>query len=343
MAVQQRFEDVKRDVRDGFRTLIKRPAFTAIAVLSLALGIGANTAIFSLVNAIILRESPVDRPEEVVNLYLHQASFAYSTFSYPDYEDVRDGTTEVFSQVGGSQFVPVQIDQVETVAVVMAEAVTGNYFPMLGIEAVIGRTLLPSDDVARGGHPVIMLDHSYWQSAFGGDPDVVGTEMRIAGRTYSVVGVGPPSFAGTMSGLTPAFYAPYMMVEDLIGSSMFDERGNHSMFPKARLRPGVTLPHAEAAMGAVATQTDGRPHRELGSGGAVRAPPSQRRPDVSTHRCVHPGRRVAPDGRCRAGALLGVHKSGELPAGACARPAQGHRRAPGTRCLARIAGAPPAD
>ena len=254
MAVQQSFDDVRRDVRDGFRTLVKRPAFTAVAVLSLALGIGANTAIFSLVNAIILRESPVDRPEEVVNLYLHQASFAYSTFSYPDYEDVRDGTTEVFSQVGGSQFVPVQIDQNETVAVVMAEAVTGNYFPMLGIEAAVGRTLLPSDDVARGGHPVVMLDHSYWQSAFGGDPDVVGTEMRIAGRTYSVIGVGPPSFAGTMSGLTPAFYAPYMMVEELIGSSMFDERGNHSMFPKARLRPGVTLPQAEAAMGAVATQ-----------------------------------------------------------------------------------------
>ena len=167
---------------------------------------------------------------------------------------MRDGTTEVFSQVGGSQFVPVQIDQNETVAVVMAEAVTGNYFLMLGIEAALGRTLLPSDDVARGGHPVVMLDHSYWRSAFGGDPDVVGTEMRISGRTYSVIGVGPPSFAGTMSGLTPAFYAPYMMVEELIGSSMFDERGNHSMFPKARLRPGVTLPQAEAAMGAVATQ-----------------------------------------------------------------------------------------
>ena len=254
MAVQQTFDDVRRDVRDGFRTLIKRPAFTAIAVLSLALGIGANTAIFSLVNAIILRESPVERPEEVVNLYLHQASFAYSTFSYPDFEDVRDGTTEVFSQVGGSQFVPVQIDQDETVAVVMAEAVTGNYFPMLGIDAALGRTLLPSDDVSRGGHPVVMLDHSYWLSAFGGAPDVLDTEMRIGGRTYSVIGVGPPNFSGSMSGLTPAFYAPYMMVEALIGSSMFDERGNHSMFPKARLRPGVTLPQAETAIGAVATQ-----------------------------------------------------------------------------------------
>ena len=111
MSFQQGFEDVSRDVPDGVRSLAKRPGFTAVAVLSLALGIGANTAIFSLVNAIILRDSPIDRPEEVVNLYLHQASFAFSTFSYPDYEDVRDGTTEVFSNIGAAQIVPVQIDQ----------------------------------------------------------------------------------------------------------------------------------------------------------------------------------------------------------------------------------------
>ena len=111
MSFQQGFKDVSRDVRDGVRSLAKRPGFTAVAVLSLALGIGANTAIFSLVNAIILRDSPIDRPEEVVNLYLHQASFAFSTFSYPDYEDARDGTTEVFSNIGAAQIVPVQIDQ----------------------------------------------------------------------------------------------------------------------------------------------------------------------------------------------------------------------------------------
>ena len=254
MGVQQSFEKVTRDVRDGVRSLAKRPAFTTLAVLSLALGIGANTAIFSLVNAIILRPSPIDRPEEVVNLYLHQASFAFSTFSYPDFEDVRDGTTDVFSDVGAAQLVPVQLDQNQSVTLVAGEAVTGNYFPMLGIDAMLGRTLLPSDDVSRGGHPVVMLDHGYWQSAFGGDPDVVGTELRVGGRPYTVVGVAPPDFQGSLRGIRPVLYAPYMMVEELLGSSIFEERGNHSMFPKARLKPGVTLPQAEAAVAAVATQ-----------------------------------------------------------------------------------------
>ena len=247
---------VARDIRDGIRSLARRPAFTAVAMLSLALGIGANSAIFSLVNAVILRDSRIERPEEVVNLYLHQASFQFGTLSYPDFEDVRDGAAEVFSDIAASHFVPLTIDRGEGggVGLAPAEAVTGSYFPMLGIEAAVGRTLLPSDDVARGGHPVVMLDYRYWQSAFAGDPDVVGHEMRVGGRAYTVIGVGPPDFAGTVRGLTPTFYVPYMMVEELNGSPMIDERGHHSLFAKARLRPGVTLPQAEAAVGAVAAQ-----------------------------------------------------------------------------------------
>jgi predicted permease len=247
---------LRRDVRDGIRSLARRPAFAAVAVLSLALGIGANTAIFSLVNAMILHDSPVERPDEVVNLYLHQASFEFGTLSHPDFEDVRDGTVEVFSDIAASHFVPLTIDRGEGrgVGLAPAEAVTGSYFPMLGIEAAVGRTLLPSDDVSRGGHPVVMLDHRYWQSAFAGDPDVVGREMRVGGRAYTVIGVGPPDFAGTVRGLTPTFYVPFMMAEELNGFPLFDDRGHTSLFVKARLRPGVTLPQAEAAVGAVAAR-----------------------------------------------------------------------------------------
>ncbi len=245
-----------RDLRDGMRSLARRPAFTAVAVLSLALGIGANTAIFSLVNAVILRDSPIERPEEVVNLYLHQASFEFGTLSYPDFEDVRDGAAEVFSDIAASHFVPLTIDRGEGggVGLAPAEAVTGSYFPMLGIEAAVGRTLLPSDDVSRGGRRVVMLDHRYWQSAFAGDPDVVGHEMRVGGRAYTVVGVGPPEFAGTVRGLAPTFYVPFMMAEELNGFPLFDDRSHTSLFAKARLRPGVTLPQADAAVGAVAAQ-----------------------------------------------------------------------------------------
>ena len=246
-------DDLTRDVRDGARMLALRPAFTAVAVLSLAIGIGANTAIFSLVNAVILRDVPIDRPDEVVNVYLHQASFAFSTLSYPDYTDLRNGTRDVFRDVGAMQYVPTQIDRDGRLGMAAAEAVTGNYFPMLGIEAVVGRTLLPEDDVARGGHPVVMLDFRYWQSAFAGDPGVVGQTLRLAGRAYTIVGVGPASFQGSLRGLTPAFYAPYAMVEELTGAPMFEERSNHSLFVKARLAPGATLPQVEAAVAAVTT------------------------------------------------------------------------------------------
>ena len=161
----------------------------------------------------------------------------------------------MFSHVAAAQLVPAQNDRTGGgVEVALAEAVSGDYLPMLGIEAALGRTLLPSDDVSRGGHPVVMLDYRYWQSAFGGDPDVVGREMRVGGRAYTVVGVGPPAFAGTIRGVAPAFYAPYMMAEEILGAPLFDQRGNQSLFVKARLRPGVALPRVEAAVGAVAAR-----------------------------------------------------------------------------------------
>ncbi len=245
-------DDIRRDVRDGLRALTRRPGFSAVAVLSLALGIGANTAIFSLVNAVLLRTVPLERPEELVNLYMHSPTFRFGTLSYPDYEDVRDGTTEVFSDIAASQFTQVQIDSESGVNLALAETVTGSYFRTLGIDALIGRTILPEDDVSPGSHAVVMLDHGYWQRAFGGSPDAIGQTLRIGGRAYEVIGVAPPDYPGSMRGITPAFYAPYMMIEELMGAEMIEERGNHSMFTKARLEPGATLPEAEAALAAVA-------------------------------------------------------------------------------------------
>ena len=173
-----------------------------------------------------------------------------------DMETERLGARGGSRPAGSAHFVPLTVDRGEGggVGLAPAEAVTGSYFPMLGIEAAVGRTLLPSDDVSRGGHPVVMLDHRYWQSAFAGDPDVVGREMRVGGRAYTVIGVGPPDFTGTVRGLVPTFYVPYMMAEELDGFPLFDDRGHQSLFVKARLRPGVTLPRADAAVGAVAAQ-----------------------------------------------------------------------------------------
>ena len=245
-------DHLMHDVRDAVRSLSRRPGFTAVALLSLAIGIGANTAIFSLVNAILLRKSPIAAPERMVNVYLHQASFAYSTLSYPELKDLRDGAGDAFAQIGSSQIAPAQVDGQDGIGTLLAEVVTGNYFQMLGVKAVLGRTLMPEDDVDRGGHAVVMLDFGYWQTAFGGSRDIVGRQMRIGGRSYAILGVAPQDFQGSLRGLRPAFYAPAAMVEELIGAPTLDERRNHSLFVKARLRDGVGLPQASAAVGRVA-------------------------------------------------------------------------------------------
>jgi predicted permease len=250
--MQLLLDHLRRDVRDAVRSLARRPGFTAVALLSLAIGIGANTAIFSLVNAILLRKTPIEQPEQVVNVYLHQAAFAYSTLSYPELRDLRDGAGDAFAGIGSTQIVPAQVDGEGGIGTLLAEVVTGNYFQMLGVKAALGRTLLPEDDLDRGGHPVVLLGFGYWQSAFGGSRDVVGRQLRIGGRSYSIVGVAPEEFQGSLRGLVPAFYAPTAMVEELIGESTLDERRNHSLFVKARLRDGVALPQAEAAIGRVA-------------------------------------------------------------------------------------------
>ena len=139
-----------------------------------------------------------------------------------------------------------------SVGTLLAEVVSGNYFQLLGVNAALGRMLLPEDDIDRGGHAVIVLGFRYWRQAFGGSVDAVGRELRIGGRSYRVVGVAPADFLGSITGLTPAFFAPAAMVEELIGDSMLDERRNHSLFVKARLRDGVLLPQAESAVGRVA-------------------------------------------------------------------------------------------
>ena len=240
------------DVRYGARMLRKRPGFTVVAVLSLAIGIGANTAIFSVVNAVLLRQVPYDRPEELVNIYTHLPSFPFAAVSYPNFEDLRDGTTEVFSGMASAALVPVQIDQAEGVGFVLAEAVTGDFFRLLGIEPLLGRAIGPEDDLAPGAHPVVMLSHGYWRSRFAADPDVVGRELRVGGRAYSIIGVVPATYRGSVRAVEPLLYAPMTMLNELLDTDNTENRDNHGQFAKARLAPGVTLAQAETAVAAVA-------------------------------------------------------------------------------------------
>jgi predicted permease len=226
----------------------KRVGFTFVAVLSLALGIGANTAIFSLVDAILLRRAPLPDAERVAEIYQRQPDFPFAPFSYPDYRDFRDATHSVFSQLSMSRYTAASRDMGDHVDTMMGEMVNGDYFPLLGIRPVIGRLLGPEDDVSPGGHAVIVISYDYWQHAFNGDPHVVGKPLRLAGRDYTVVGVAPKSYQGSVAGIAPSFYGSVQMVNQIEGSST-DEltaRGNHSGFLKARLAPGASMAQARA-------------------------------------------------------------------------------------------------
>jgi predicted permease len=243
-----------KDVRYSIRRLAQRPGFALVAIASLALGIGANNAIFSLVNAVLLRKAPLEKPEELVEIYLSSPAFEYNAFSYPDYRDFVEGTQDVFAEVSGTKLTLTQTDSDSGVEVLPAEMVTGNYFGTLGIEAALGRTILPEDDVAPGAHPVVMLGHAHWLKGFGGDPDVVGRETRIGGRPYTIVGVAPVDYQGHFRGLVPAFFLPRMMLNEVSPANydQLESRGDHGLFVTARLRPGATMAQVQTAADAVA-------------------------------------------------------------------------------------------
>ena len=247
-----RFEHLARDVRYGLRSLRRHPAFSAMAVLSLAIGIGANAVIFGVVHAVLLRDSPLVQPETLVNVYETEGGRRFGPLSHPNIEDLRRGTTDVFEGIAASTFALAPLDRDGTAAMVMGEAMTGGTFALLGVEPLLGRAILPEDDVARGGHPVVMLGHGYWQRAFGADPQVVGRTLRMGGRAYTIIGVAPANYYGGTAVLTPAFYVPMAMANELMGVEMLDQRDWHSFFVKARLAPGVTRAQAEHAASLVA-------------------------------------------------------------------------------------------
>ena len=242
------------DVRYAFRRLRQSPGFTATAVLSLAIGIGANTAVFSIVNGLLLRSVAAERPEELVEIYMSTTGFPYNVFSYPDYEDFALGTKSVFSSVSGSMLAVGIRDTEDGVETMLGEGVTGNYFPLLEITPAAGRLLGPDDDVARGAHPVVVLSHTFWQRAFEGDPSVVGDEIILSGSPYTVVGVTPESYSGMTRGLSPDFYISVQMLDALEGTadSKLDTRRNHSLFARGRLLEGVSIEQANDAAEAVA-------------------------------------------------------------------------------------------
>jgi hypothetical protein len=202
-----------RDLRYALRVLAKAPGFSIVVVFSLALGIGANTAIFSIVNAYLLRPMPVDSPDRLVAIYLTAPRWGngISGFSYPDLLDYRKQDTGL-SDLMGSAGIALSMTDGEKPELVWGEVVTGNYFSGLGVHPVVGRGFLPEEDRAPGERPVCVLNYNFWQRHFQGDPKVVGRTIKINDHAFTVVGVAPHGFIGTMLfNFIPDVWVPVMM------------------------------------------------------------------------------------------------------------------------------------
>ena len=245
-----------RDVRYGVRALRRYPGFAAMAVLSLAIGIGANATIHGVANAVLFPPSPFTDPDTLVNVYEFETERGINPLSHPNIDDLRRGTTQVFRGIVASTFVAAPVERGGTVSMVMGEAVTGGAFALLGIEPHLGRAIQADDDLARGGQPVVMLSHGFWQRAFAGDPQVIGRTLPMGRRAYTIIGVAPADYRGGLPAVTPAFYVPMAMMDEMMGVEALGQRDFHSFFARARLAPGVTRAEAEHAASLVATSLD---------------------------------------------------------------------------------------
>ncbi|HEX7314427.1 MAG TPA: ABC transporter permease [Pyrinomonadaceae bacterium] len=248
-----------KDVRFGLRVLWKSKGFTAVAVLTLGLGIGVNAAIFSGVSAFVLRPlDGVGEPEGVVSVFETNAtdgSHGYNDFSYPDLLDYR-ARTDVFEGLLAHTLTQAALGESENADVVWGQLVTGNFFDVLKVKMQHGRGFLPEEDATPGTHPVIVLSDDLWRKRFNADPGVVGRQIQINGRPLTVVGVTSPEFTGAKWALGMKFWAPLMSKQFVSGGTndWTTQRGNHWLEVLGRLKPGVTREQAASALTTVATQ-----------------------------------------------------------------------------------------
>jgi predicted permease len=231
----------------AFRRLRSSPGFTAAAIVTLALGIGANATIFSMVNSIVFRPFGVQNQSELVFFNHHTAKGEGPMISYPDYKDYRDRNT-VLSDLAMFNFEAMNISRSSAQNIrVWGFSVSGNYFEMLGVRPLRGRVLHPADDVKRGGHPVAVITYGCWRARFVGDPNVLGKRVKLNGLDYTIVGVTPPAFAGTEVLFTPEFFIPLAM-----SGNWLDDRSNLQGFTIGRLKPGLTMQGAQASIDSIA-------------------------------------------------------------------------------------------
>jgi predicted permease len=229
------------DFRYALRTLRRSTGVATVAITSLALGIGATTAIFSFTNAVILRSLPVQKPNELVLLrYASKKGNIFDTLGFEDYRALRDAP-EVLTGLAAVSTTKMNLASEEATERVPGQLVSGNYFPLLGVRPRIGRLIAPEDDRLAGGHPVCVISYGLWQSRFGSAPGVVGRNVEINGRPYTILGVTPAGFDGTEQGTRAQLYVPLAMAAQIISSPP-------ELNLVGRRKAAVTLAQAQAVL-----------------------------------------------------------------------------------------------
>jgi putative ABC transport system permease protein len=236
------------DLRYGAKMLCKSKGVTIVAVISLAIGIGANSAIFSLANSLLLRPRPVSHPEQLVELYINEGEQQpYSTTSYPSYLDLRD-RNDVLSGLAAYGIRQFKFGDANEVEQIWGEAVSGNYFDVLGVAAQKGRTFSADEDVVPRRNPVAVISNNLWQRRFNSDPDLIGKTVTLNEQSLTVIGIAPPQYTGMMRGLSIEIWVPMaiMPAVEPIGDQTLTSRGNRGLFMVGRLKPDTTLAQARA-------------------------------------------------------------------------------------------------
>jgi predicted permease len=251
-------DTLSRDLRFSLRSLRKRPGFTIVVVLSLALGIGANTAIFSLVDGIIFRPLPVPNPGGLVTIDIAASRLtSFGASSYLDWVDL-SARSKSFQALSTRQDMSAGLNPAGVVPdgkpqVVWGQLVSGNFFSTLGVQPELGRAFLPEEDQTPGKYPVMVISHSLWKRLFAGNPEIIGKQVQLSGHPFTIIGVTAKSFSGADLWFRPDVYLPMMMTEAVSpeGSDTLTHRSYRGCTLLGRLKPGITIAQAQAEMNVI--------------------------------------------------------------------------------------------
>ena len=260
-------ETLLNDIRYALRWMRRSPGFSCVAILSLGLGVGVNTAMFSLVDSLLFRPLPVTSPHTLVDVFTSGGDGdEYATTSYQDFLDLKTHNTAFTDLIGYSPMMaPLSLG--DRSRIVFGQIVTSNHFTMLGVQPQLGRLLVPSDDDPNAER-VVVLSHRMWQREFGGDPAIVGKTLTLRGLAYTIAGVAPASFTGVVPLLTPELWLPIPYVEEVepagindsvpspVGNTRLERRGMRWMFVKGRLKDGITAEQANANVALIGRQLE---------------------------------------------------------------------------------------